>query len=134
MLSIFMGNLILPISIRVIAIHNGTAIILIYLRVIWLLWCVVILFVTEVGLDRDHIFVLRYGKLELEIHPQLVRWKDLTFILDSWVEVTIIGEVAENLILRIGGTVHAQTFFLRIKENTKPDDASIETVVDNRSK
>ena len=133
-----MCNLILSISIRVIAIHNGTAIIFKSLRVIWLLWCVVILVVTGVGLGRDHIFVLRYGKLELEIHPQLVRWEDLTFNLDSWVEVTIFGEVDESLTLRIGG-FHPEDWWNCTRSDVfsshqgKSDHASIESVVDYRS-
>lgn len=91
---------------RVIAIHYGAAIILIGLRVIWLLWSVVILVFTGVGLGWDHGFVLRDSQFELEVHPQLVRWNDFTFILDGRVEVTIFGEVAEDLALRISGSVH----------------------------
>jgi len=81
----------------------------------------------------DHIFVLRDGQLELEVHPQLVRWNDFTFILDGRIEITIFGEIAEDLTLRIGGSEHGQTFFVRIKENTHPDHASIETIVNYRS-
>ena len=128
-----MGNLVLPISMRVIAVHYCATIILIGLRVIWLLWSVVILVFTGVWLGWDHGFVLRDCQLKLEVHPQLVRWNDFTFILDSRVEVTIFGEITEDLTLWIGGSVHCQTFFIRIKENTHPDHSSIQAVVNYRS-
>jgi hypothetical protein len=76
---------------------------------------------------------LRDSQLKLEVHPQLVGRNDFTFILDGRIEVPIFGEIAEYFTLQIGWSVHSQTLFVRIKENTHPDHASIETVVNYRS-